>query len=325
MLINDVSDEQLVADCRQGDQLAFEALVSRYQGLVSSVAYGVVGDFATSEDIAQETFLHSWRSFGSLQEPGKVRNWLCGIARNLARNAERRASRMTEVTAFEDIQTGQKPDALADLVSQEEERLVWETISDMPEQFRIPLVLYYREGNSVEYVAEMMTLSVDAVKQRLQRGRELIRVELASMIEGVLTRSRPGKRFTASVMAGIATAGFTGSAKAAVGAAAGTTLPVQSVAAAGFSGWLTGMLGGLLGATGALGGGYLRAEMSQYERERVFRHRANWRLVFGLLAFLLLLFVGQTIVMRVFGANSLWFIVMSIAVSQVEARSGAVS
>ena len=78
----------------QGNVPAFESLVRRYQSLVCSVAYSACGNLALSEDVAQETFWTAWRQRASLQQPDRFKAWLCGIARNLAHNARRKASRI---------------------------------------------------------------------------------------------------------------------------------------------------------------------------------------------------------------------------------------
>ena len=57
----------------------------------------------------------------------------------------------------------------------EEAALVRASLAKLPETYRLPLVLYYREGQSVRAVAETLGLSEDAVKQRLARGREMLR------------------------------------------------------------------------------------------------------------------------------------------------------
>src|SRR3954467_15570680 len=77
----------------QGNAEAFEMLVGRYQSLVSAVAYNVCGNVALSEDIAQETFWAAWRERPGLVEPARLRPWLCGIARNLGKNARSKAAR----------------------------------------------------------------------------------------------------------------------------------------------------------------------------------------------------------------------------------------
>src|SRR6266566_4792952 len=86
-----VSDSNLWRLVCGGSAPAFEVLVRRYQSLVCSVAYSACGNLALSEDVAQETFWTAWRQRASLDQPERLGAWLCGIARNLAKNARRRA------------------------------------------------------------------------------------------------------------------------------------------------------------------------------------------------------------------------------------------
>lgn len=90
---SDSSLWQLV--CR-GSESAFEVLVRRHQSLVCAVAYSACGNLALSEDVAQETFWTAWRTRATLEQPDRLRAWLCGIARNLAKDARRKASRPAE-------------------------------------------------------------------------------------------------------------------------------------------------------------------------------------------------------------------------------------
>src|SRR3954470_15123261 len=84
---------ELLEASRRGERDAFAALIERYQGVVSAVAYSRTGDRSLSEDVAQDTFIAAWRQLGQLRETRTLRAWLCGIARNLARKARRRGGR----------------------------------------------------------------------------------------------------------------------------------------------------------------------------------------------------------------------------------------
>src|SRR6516162_10146681 len=88
--------------CR-GSAPAFEVLVQRHQTLVCSVAYSACGNLAQSEDVAQETFWAAWRQRASLEQPERLKAWLCGIARNLAKNARRRALKGVESARTQDV------------------------------------------------------------------------------------------------------------------------------------------------------------------------------------------------------------------------------
>src|SRR5438093_5084588 len=77
-------DAELVQATRRGDKRAFVEIVARHQAMVCGIALGILGDFAASEDAAQEAFLTAWRKFHDLREPERLRAWLAQIARNAA-------------------------------------------------------------------------------------------------------------------------------------------------------------------------------------------------------------------------------------------------
>src|SRR5438093_6501817 len=78
------TDAELVQATRRGDKRAFVEIVARHQAMVCGIALGILGDFAASEDAAQEVFLTAWRKFHDLREPERLRAWLAQIARNAA-------------------------------------------------------------------------------------------------------------------------------------------------------------------------------------------------------------------------------------------------
>src|SRR4051795_120943 len=84
------SDAELVHAARRGDKRGFVEIVARHQAMVCGIALGILGDFAASEDAAQEAFLTAWRKIHELREPERLRPWLGQIARNAALGQLRR-------------------------------------------------------------------------------------------------------------------------------------------------------------------------------------------------------------------------------------------
>src|SRR5262245_11415112 len=85
----------------------------------------------------------------------------------------------------------------------EEQAMLWSALQRVPELYREPLVLYYREHQSVEHVAAALDLTEDTVKQRLARGRKILQERVLAFVEGALSRSTPGRVFTLGVLAAI--------------------------------------------------------------------------------------------------------------------------
>jgi zinc protease len=174
-------------------------------------------------------------------------------------------------------------------VSREEESLLWQALERIPDVYREPLILFYRENQSVAQVAGALVLSEEAVKQRLSRGRGMLRERVAELIEGGLRRSRPGRRFTLTVMAGLA-AQAAGTKTAVAGTATGAAMwkaAAGTVSAGGALGGIMGTLGGLLG--GWIGA-WLPAQAAPTLRERDVILRAGWRTLLVSSVFIAVLF-----------------------------------
>ena len=196
------TDAELVEAARAGDKRAFVEIVARHQAMVCGVALGILGDFAASEDAGQEAFLTAWRKIHELREPERLRPWLGQIARNAALGHLRRTRGEAPLEGVEILaDDSPAPDEVA--ATEEEAELVRDSLAKLPELYRLPLILFYREGQSVRAVAESLAISEDAVKQRLARGREMLRDRMSGLVETVLKRSTPTAVFTMTIAVAI--------------------------------------------------------------------------------------------------------------------------
>lgn len=257
------SDTELLQQCIDGDKDAFGLIVSRYQNLVCSVAYSVVGDFTRSEDIGQETFVTAWKQLASLKDVSKFRSWISTIARNCALTFLRRERSSAELP---DNQSIAADDPAETAITLEEQDLVWTTLEGLPENYREPMVLYYRQDCSVADVAASMDLTEATVRQRLSRGRELLRTEIAGVVERTLRATVPGAAFTLAVMGGISGVGTATASAAVIGSTGKAAAPI--VVAAAKTGLLAAIAGTLLGVVGACLGPWLTVKNVRFQRER---------------------------------------------------------
>src|SRR6476469_6328331 len=137
------TDGELVRAARRGDKRAFVEIVARHQALVCGVTLGILGNFAASEDAAQEAFLTAWRKFHDLREPERLRAWLAQIARNAALGHLRRR-RDYESLEEAPILTDESPTPDEAAANEEESALVRNSLAKLPETYRLPLILFYR-------------------------------------------------------------------------------------------------------------------------------------------------------------------------------------
>jgi len=219
------NDAELVAQSLRGSRDAFGQIVARYQTLICSLAYSATGSLTQSEDLSQETFVTAWKQLAELREPGRLRAWLCGIVRNLTRRTlrgqEREPAHAAEPLDIAQESPAPEPHPLDQAISREEEAILWRSLERIPETYREPLILFYREHESVERVAQVLDLSEDAVRQRLARGRKLLHEKVVMFVEGALRQTAPGQSFAGTVLAALPLSAG-GVATAGVGAAKGT-------------------------------------------------------------------------------------------------------
>jgi RNA polymerase sigma factor (sigma-70 family) len=198
-------DADLVAESRRGNREAFGRIVRRYQGMVAGVIYSVCGDLHRSEDLAQETFLSAWKSLSGINDPEKLAPWLCQIARRKAVDFQRANLREKNRLAhiFPALSAGQSASPPQDALEKEEREMLWRILSELPQRYRETMVLYYRQGQSTAAVALATGMTEDAVRQRLTRGREMLREQVAETLERNLIRSAPTSAFAIAVLASL--------------------------------------------------------------------------------------------------------------------------
>ncbi len=308
----DLNDEQLWRLVSKRSLIAFEEFVRRHQAAVASVAYSICGDVTLSEDIAQEAFLAAWQTSDSLRESQKSRSWVCGIARNLANGEVRKSHRhsvsLDRIKADEEP-VSDRPNVPDSVVRREEESVVWKSLEEIPDTYRESLVLFYREDQSVASIAQTLDISEDAARQRLSRGRELLRHQVAAMIEGALVKTKPSAAFTASVMAAVAV--MSGTAKAAmasVGSGIAGSVIAKTATAGAVGGVVGGLAGGLAGAAGGGGGWlgtWLPAQVAPTNRERLYMQSFGKRM-FKITVVLSVIFGSITGGMVYWQAPTIW-------------------
>ena len=212
------------------------------------------------------------------------------MCHNLRRRCEHEPAHAPE--PLETISAAACPESLPSeqTISREEEAILWRALERIPVIYREPLILFYREHQSVEQVAQGLELSTDAVKQRLARGRKMLQENIAGFVEGALQRTGPGKTFTVGVLAALpvfAAGSAMGATIGAAGVAVKASTAAKTAAAAGLSGAL---IGPLLGVLGGAVGAWMSIRNTASARERQFMIRQTWISAGFCLVFLVALF-----------------------------------
>lgn len=157
----------------------------QYAPQLFATALRMTRNKADAEDLVQETFLKGWRAFDSYQQGTNLRAWLFRIMTNTfinKYNSQQRRPQETELDEVEELylfrrmgafdqskMTHSAEDQMLELFTDEE---VKNAIEELPETFRIPVLLSDVEGFSYKEIAEMLEVPIGTVMSRLHRGRK---------------------------------------------------------------------------------------------------------------------------------------------------------
>ncbi|KRA52372.1 RNA polymerase subunit sigma-70 [Pseudoxanthomonas sp. Root65] len=236
----------------RGSQEAYGRIVNACQNTVTAIALAITRDVQASEDIAQEAFLKAWQQLDRLKNSASFLPWLRQITRNLARDWLRAQHGRPMSGEVAEIAIGMAadpdPTPAERLLQTEEEIAATEIISSLPEDSREALLLFYREGQSSQQVAELLGLSDAAVRKRLSRARALVRDEMLQRFGEFARSTAPTAAFTMIVLGGLVGAMPAASAATVIGSG---VLGTGLVGKLGTGGLTTG------GVTGGVAGGSL--------------------------------------------------------------------
>jgi len=171
-----VEDQELLwlEQARRGDQAAFARLVGAYQGPVYNLCYRMLSNAPEAEDAAQETFMRMYTKLHTYQPERKLSSWLLSIASHYCIDRLRRR-RGQWISLDEEPVAATLPSqnrGPEDLALRAESRDEVQRLVDMlPAAYRVPLILRYWYDLSYAEIAEVMGLTVQAVKSRLHRAR----------------------------------------------------------------------------------------------------------------------------------------------------------
>jgi RNA polymerase sigma-70 factor (ECF subfamily) len=181
--------EPLVRGAQAGDAQAFDELVRRFSRPIFNLAYRMAGNHEEAEDLAQEIFVKLHRSVGQFRWRSRFSTWLYAVAANTCRSGLRRLRRIAEAEVVRldaDGEEGARPPepaAPGDLPGQalakrELRQEVEDAIAELPEEFRLAVILRDLQGFEYEEIAEALQCSMGTVKSRLSRGRQRVKERL---------------------------------------------------------------------------------------------------------------------------------------------------
>ncbi len=213
-------DVRQVARAQRGDRVAFGELVGRHGGALYTLAVASTPATVDADDLVQDVFLVAWRDLAKLADASRFQPWLTGILRRRAarllrdrrRDRRRLMGRATRFGGPESLDgsrstsgalRSESPDRSSGELAverQEAADVVRRAIGSLPIDLRLPLVLFYYEGESTEAVASRLGQSPAAIRKRLERARRRLRERLPTWTPAIAAL-RPSPDLTARVLA----------------------------------------------------------------------------------------------------------------------------
>jgi RNA polymerase sigma-70 factor, ECF subfamily len=166
----------------------FVTFMRAYQDMVFTTAVRLTGNDAQAEDISQEVFLRAYENFGHLRASPTAGGWLKTVATRLTLNHLTRYRRrwrfFSELAATEsedepEVELPVPDSALADIDAEQRHGLLEQALRELPEHYRVPLVLYHFEEMPYTQIAEQLRISLPKVKTDIMRGRAALAKILA--------------------------------------------------------------------------------------------------------------------------------------------------
>jgi RNA polymerase sigma factor (sigma-70 family) len=234
-----------------GDRSAFERLITQCRHTVTGIALAIVKDLDASEEVAQEVFIYIWQQLATLREPASFLPWVRQMTRHRSYNYLR-DNKVKQKVLGEEAETllenfADPAATMQDLLEREQQKIIMQDfISQLPEDSREIVLLYYREEQSSQQVADLLGLSDANVRKKLSRVREQLKDSLLARYGQLVLSTAPGLVFSAVVAAALS------SVAPPVAAATSVSVAAQK------SGWLAKiavLLGGaMIGALAAVVG-----------------------------------------------------------------------
>jgi RNA polymerase sigma-70 factor (ECF subfamily) len=174
---------EAVCAVRAGNVEAYTTIIERFQGPILTVSTAIMRDRQAAEELAQDVFVRAFERLDTFDARRPMKPWLTKIAYRLAQEgwraqARERVRRQTVAATLRHERRDKGP--LDSLLADEQSRMLWQAVAGLPMGERTAVVLYYREGLTVNEVAEAMGVSMGTVKTHLFRARSHIHADLQS-------------------------------------------------------------------------------------------------------------------------------------------------
>jgi RNA polymerase sigma-70 factor, ECF subfamily len=176
-------EQDLLAECRNGNREAFETLYNQNQKRVYSVALNFFGgNDELAKDITQQVFLKIFYKIGDFRAESEFTTWLYRVTVNACLDERRKTRRFVFLEDFLEVFGAKRGGAQDEKVYRREIKgEIQQAVSKLKPKFRLPILLKYVEGLSYEEIASALDCSTGTVASRLNRGHKMLAQKLGHL------------------------------------------------------------------------------------------------------------------------------------------------
>nr|WP_317358085.1 sigma-70 family RNA polymerase sigma factor [uncultured Tyzzerella sp.] len=184
MNVKDLTDYELVQKCLNGEKEYFSEIITRHKNLVYSVVLRMVNNQDDANDLAQEVFIKVYKNLDKYFPDFKFSTWIVKITTNHV--IDYRRKKKYETVPMEEVEYKliEENTPEQDCLEKEERQVLNQLLNNLPDIYKVPIILYHQQGLSYQEIAEAINEPLSKVKNRIFRGRKILKEELLKMKEG---------------------------------------------------------------------------------------------------------------------------------------------
>ena len=182
--LKEMDDYTLLKKCLEGDNYYFSEIVNRYKNLVYSIILRMINNNDEANDLAQDVFLKIYKNLDKYYPDYKLSTWIIRITSNHV--IDYRRKKKQDSVSLDDVEyelaSYDSPEQA--YIDKEQSKTLNKVVSELPDIYRIPIVLYHQQGLSYQEISDITQEPLSKVKNRIFRGRRMLKDALTGMRTG---------------------------------------------------------------------------------------------------------------------------------------------
>jgi len=179
-----MTDYELIKGCLDGNNDYFSEIVARYKNLVYSIVFRMTNDREEANDLAQDVFVKAYKNLDKYYPEYKFSTWLMKITTNHV--IDHRRKKKQDFVPLDAVDYDMPSQTVAEspedaFFQKERAQALSKVVGDLPDMYKIPIVLYHQQGLSYQEIAEITDEPLSKVKNRIFRGRKMLKETLEGM------------------------------------------------------------------------------------------------------------------------------------------------